>query len=261
MKVIAFVYHDVVANGEVDRSGFPGRAAARYKLTTNQFEQHLEAIRAAGRPPSLIPDKEVDGGSAPPVVLTFDDGGASAADVGERLTQLGWPAYFFVVSDYIGSPSFLDADGIRALCAAGHTIGSHSRSHPARISQCAWGRQLDEWRESTDRLSEILEKPVSAASVPGGFYSTQVAKAASAAGIKVLFTSEPKIRSWTVDGCLVLGRYSITRDTSAVTARRIAEGSAAPRLRQAASWSLKKVAKGLPGDPYSKVRGAILNRD
>jgi peptidoglycan/xylan/chitin deacetylase (PgdA/CDA1 family) len=260
MKVVAFVYHDVVASGEMDSSGFPGRAPARYKLSREQFQEHLEAIAVAGRSPSLLDDQPPEARPGPPVVLTFDDGGASAVEVGERLAQLGWPAYFFIVSNCIGRPAFLDVDGIRALRAAGHAIGSHSLSHPVRISDCDWDRQLDEWRGSAHRLSEILEEPVTVASVPGGFYSEQVARAAAAAGIETLFTSEPKMHSWTVDGCLVLGRYSITRTTSAATARRLAEASLVPRVRQATSWSLKKYAKRLPGDPYGKLRRAILER-
>jgi peptidoglycan/xylan/chitin deacetylase (PgdA/CDA1 family) len=260
MKSVGFVYHDVVANGHEDASGFAGRAPARYKLSWPQFEEHLEAIAAAGRAPTLIGDVQAHCEAPAPIFLTFDDGGASSVEVGERLADRGWRAYFFVISDRIGRPSFLDGEGIRALRDAGHAIGSHSRTHPERMSQCPWPELVDEWQRSSDRLGEILQEQIQVASVPGGFYSVEVAKAAAAAGIRVLFTSEPRIRSWSVDACLVLGRYSITRATPAATARRLAEGSVAPRMLQATSWSAKKVAKRLPGDPYSKLRNAILQR-
>ena len=41
---IGLIYHDVVAASDQERCGFPGPAAARYKLTPDQFERHLDAI-------------------------------------------------------------------------------------------------------------------------------------------------------------------------------------------------------------------------
>ena len=46
MKVVALMYHDVVPAGHEESSGFAGADAARYKLTPEQFDAHLHAIRA-----------------------------------------------------------------------------------------------------------------------------------------------------------------------------------------------------------------------
>jgi len=48
----------------------------------------------------------------------------------------------------------------------------------------------------------------------GGYFSAQVARAAAAAGLTALFTSEPEIRVREVDGCAVLGRFAIRRGNS-----------------------------------------------
>ena len=40
----ALMYHDVVAAGDEDSSGFPGRDAALYKVTPETFAAHLDAI-------------------------------------------------------------------------------------------------------------------------------------------------------------------------------------------------------------------------
>ena len=53
----ALMYHDVVAAGAEDSSGFPGRDAALYKVTPEMFASHLDAIALArpNRPLSTRP--------------------------------------------------------------------------------------------------------------------------------------------------------------------------------------------------------------
>jgi peptidoglycan/xylan/chitin deacetylase (PgdA/CDA1 family) len=255
VKAIALAFHDVVEDGHDDVSGFPGRAAARYKLTWPHFDRHLAAIaRAAGPPPSLVTGKSNDPPDAIRLLLTFDDGGASALAIGEALARRNWYGHFFVTADCIGRRGFLDAAEIRALRDIGHVIGSHSWSHPERMSACTSAQLLEEWSRSSEALAEILGEPVVVASVPGGFYSRRVAVAAAAAGIRVLFTSEPKISASAVDDCLVLGRFRIVRTTAPEASAGLASGALLPRLRQFAAWNTKKAAKAVPGRAYDRMR-------
>ena len=120
---------------------------------------------------------------------------------------------------------------------------------------------MDEWTTSVKVLSELLGEQVIVASVPGGHYSKEVARAASRAGIKVLFNSEPTTRSHQVDGCLVLGRYTIIRGMSPALAARIACGSRASRLRQFVFWNTKKILKLLGGEAYLRVRNLALKQN
>jgi len=92
-------------------------------------------------------------------------------------------------------------------------------------------------------LSDILGETVDIASVPGGYYRRNVAEAAAEAGIRTLFTSEPRTSSQVVNGCLVLGRFTIQQGVPAVTAAAIAAGSATNRFHQFAYWNIKKIAK------------------
>jgi len=85
-----------------------------------------------------------------------------------------------------------------------------------------------------------------------------VAEAAAAAGIEVLFNSEPTSAVERVNGCSVVGRYSIQRGTPAETAARIASGERTPRLRQYLFWNSKKIAKSLGGGYYITVRKSLL---
>lgn len=246
MKKLSIMYHDVVENGQYAASGFPGEGADIYKLDRKEFARQLEAIRAAG------------GGE---VLLTFDDGGASAYDpVAGMLEHYGWRGYFFVTTDWIGRPGFLNAEQIRELDQRGHIIGSHSCSHPTRMAREPWERLMAEWKESTERLKAIVGHRVTVASVPGGYYSRRVAEAATEAGIETLFTSEPTAAVHTVNGCRVLGRYAIMQGMGPEWAAGFATGRITPRLCQALLWNAKRAAKALGGGVYLRVREAILRR-
>ena len=70
-------------------------------------------------------------------LITFDDGGVSALQTtADLLEKYGWRGVFFVTTDRIGTPTFLNADHVRELHRRGHVIGSHSCSHPERMSCC-----------------------------------------------------------------------------------------------------------------------------
>jgi peptidoglycan/xylan/chitin deacetylase (PgdA/CDA1 family) len=245
MMPLALLYHDVVESGSYDSSGFPGAGAARYKLSLGEFRAHLSAITAISA-------------TASPPRFTFDDGGSSSCRIASELERYGWFGDFFVTTDRIGSPGFLDAGQIRDLRTRGHRIGTHSCSHPARMSSCSL-EQLDaEWRDSSQRLAEILGEPVTSGSVPGGYYSSRVAEAASRAGLRLLFTSEPTPREWTVADCLVAGRYTIYRGMSARAAAALVLPEPAARIVQAVSWRAKKLAKRLGGPVYIELRSNVL---
>lgn len=256
MKAISLEYHDVVPRDEVNSSGFPGEGAASYKLDPNQFERHLLAITRAdkGKPSSAL--DLMKGIENPlPFLLTFDDGGSSAyTHIADRLEKFGYCGHFLITVNQIGQPSFLGKEQIRHLRQRGHVIGSHSYSHPRRMSYCSSEQLTDEWSKSVATLSDILEENVVVASMPGGYYSKRVVQGASSAGIKVFFTAEPTTRCCYVDGCLVLGRYSVRRWTSAETVEAIASGHLSPRMKQWLIWNSKKIPKALGGESYEKVR-------
>ena len=121
-------------------------------------------------------------------------------------------------------------------------------------------RLIAEWKESTERLAAIMGRPVTVASVPGGYYSRRVAEAAAGARIETLFTSEPTATVRTINGCRVLGRYVILQGMGPEWAAGFAAGKIAPRLRQALLWNMKRAAKALGGEAYLRVREAILRR-
>lgn len=259
MRAISLLYHDVVEAERPDESGFPGPASARYKLSVPEFREHLAAIATAlTGPPVLVTDLPASNGNALPRLLTVDDGGASALRIADLLEEKGWRAHFFVTTDYIGTPSFLDASRIRELRRRGHAIGSHSCSHPERMSRLGRDELRREWNRSLQTLSEILGEAVGIASVPGGYYARGVAEAAAEAGVRALFTSEPTTRCSRVEDCLVLGRYTLWRGMTAGAAGAFAAGLLKPRVRQWLAWNSKKAAKNLAGKHYLTLRRRLV---
>jgi hypothetical protein len=128
------------------------------------------------------------------------------------------------------------------------------------MSRCTWDELLYEWGTSIEVLSEIVAEQVVIASVPAGYYSNRVARAAASAGIRALFNSEPVTRVRKVDGCSVLGRFTVQGGSPPELAASIAARRLMPRLQQFASWNVRKAAKSVGGEAYLGLRRALLSR-
>jgi peptidoglycan/xylan/chitin deacetylase (PgdA/CDA1 family) len=256
VRCVALEYHDVVGERAFDASGFVGPAADSYKLTTADFDAHLDALG------DVAPEERgrVAGGrdDRDGLLFTFDDAGASAlGEIAPRLEARGWRGHFFAPTDWIGRPGFVDWAGLRELHVRGHVVGTHSASHPLRLGALPPERILREWRESRDRLEQALGAPVEVGSLPGGLFRPRVAEAAAAAGLRVVFTSDPTLRVRRYGGCDVVGRFTLRRGAAASEARALALGTGSARLRQAATWNTKAALKRVGGPLYLALRRTL----
>jgi peptidoglycan/xylan/chitin deacetylase (PgdA/CDA1 family) len=216
-------------------------------VTLDTFEDHLLALLAAS--PAL------------PFSLTFDDGGVSFyTTVVDRIEALGWRARCFVPTGLIGQPGFMTRRQIQEVDRRGHLVGSHSASHPARISACAPEHITAEWRTSRHLLEDLLGHEVVTASVPGGFYSPRVAGAAVDAGIRTLFTSEPVIHPRPIEGCTILGRFAIRYRTSSHHCASLVRPSPWSRWAALADWKAKALIKPILGTAYVHVADWLTAR-
>jgi peptidoglycan/xylan/chitin deacetylase (PgdA/CDA1 family) len=258
-RLVALEYHDVVAGDDWDSSGYPGPAEGTYKLSVGDFAAHVDAVAQTGV--AIVNDVSVPFGDNRPstVVWTFDDGGMGyAAHAADLLEARGWRGHVFMTSSQVGKPGFLDAATLRDLLARGHVVGSHSRSHPPWISALPAAAIGEEWRTSREDLEQVLGKPVTVASVPGGFYSREVAVQAARHDITRLFTSEPVTRIAVVDGCAIIGRYTLRRHHSPGYAASLVASASMARAGQWCAWNAKKAAKRFAGPVYRRVRRQVL---
>jgi len=261
-RVITLLYHDVIDGGNYDSSGFGGSNPAEYKITSEVFDAHLDAIKSALKGPVInVFDLVERSDSEPPVVFTFDDGGVSSYEhIAPALEKHGWRGCFFVTTDRIGEPSFLNHKQIEELHRRGHAIGSHSCSHPVKMSACSRERMMHEWKDSLAILSEIVGRSVTVASIPGGFYSREIAETALSSGVQMLFTSEPIQRIQWVGDCMIIGRFGVKRGMGSSIPAQFVAGDKLRRLRTYAYWNLKKSAKALVGPLYTSLRTCLLAR-
>lgn len=258
MRILTLEYHDVLRGADFDASGFPGAGANTYKLALPDFEAHLARLPAA---PRAGGDVRSVAAAPEPILLTFDDGGSSAIDViAPALERHGYVGHFFITTARIDDPTFCSSEALRELQRRGHVVGSHSHSHPVRMATLTDHELQREWQTSCELLAEVLGEPVTVASVPGGYYSARVARAAAKAGIRHLFTSEPVRAVESVDGCRVYGRFTLRRSSPAAEVASLVRPLGAARLRQWLLWNAKKLAKTLAGETYLRLRQSLLGR-
>ena len=256
-KALALMYHDVVPVGRSASSGFQTVGAEHYKLTVQQFEEHLAAIeRTVARKPVLIDEDDWHTS----FLFTMDDGGSSSLHVADQLERRGWRGHFFIATNCIGTVGFMSSGELRKLSRRGHVIGSHSCSHPIPMWNCTPERIFSEWRDSRLKLEDVLDKAITCASVPGGAYTRMIAESAARAGYVNLFSSEPTRSVQYVDGCRVIGRYMILHTTPAAEAARLAGGDALTCARQHALWNGKKLLKKWASGPYAAARAYMMQR-
>lgn len=256
-RLLTLLYHDVYA-ADPGESGFPGRAARRYKIPLPAFERQLARLEAAVGSFPLVTLESGDTDGSIPFAITVDDGGISYyTRVAERLETRGWRGHCFVTTGWIGRPGFLDAAQLRELHARGHVIGSHSVSHPQRFAACSWDEMLREWSDSRKALQDVLGADVTSASVPGGYFSARVARAAHAAGFTVLFTSEPQTRIRAIGGCRVFGRHTLRHGSSADMPARLARGELPVLCTEWLSWNAKKALKKVIGTGYPRLAARL----
>jgi peptidoglycan/xylan/chitin deacetylase (PgdA/CDA1 family) len=126
----------------------------------------------------------------PRVRLTFDD--ANLSDVAIALPALlarGLTATFFLPAGFVGRPGRLDAARVRALAAAGMTIGSHGMHHRAwrRLPPAA---AFEETVVARDILERTAGAPVRDAACPFGEYDRASLQSLRAAGFNRIYTSD-----------------------------------------------------------------------
>jgi peptidoglycan/xylan/chitin deacetylase (PgdA/CDA1 family) len=182
----------------------------------------------------LMLDAVVD---RPDVRITFDDANVSDLEIGlPRLVDRGLDAQFFLLAGRLGEPGRLDEEGVRALCAAGMSIGSHGWAHQdwRQLGDTVAEREI---RDACDRLTDLCGTPVTDVSVPFGSYDRTVLRRLRSAGVRQVFTSDGGPADSTA---WLQARTSLHNDMTAASLERIL---APPGFAESATRTLKRTVK------------------
>ena len=245
MKIV-LMYHDIYRE-LVTESGFQNISAFQYKLRADEFEQHVVAVSGYCR---KHPEVEVE--------FTFDDGGCSfytlAAPILEKYNLKGT---FFISTNYLDTPLFLNMEQLRMLAKRGHRIGSHSHTHPALT--CLSEEELEEeWNVSVRKLQCYVVGKMTA-SVPNGDGNRAVMRKALEAGIKTLYTSVPTTKVNDFDGMKIMGRYVVYKGMSAADVLAIVHSKNKRRMMYA-KWCFLQMVKRALGNNYNRLKGEFLSK-
>lgn len=247
-RTISLMYHDIIGH-DVAESGFQNKTALKYKVTASAFEEQVKQIRKY-LDLKKLPDSAVS--------FTFDDGGESflihAAPI---LEKYGFKGVFFISTGYIGNKGFLDANQIRALIERGHVVGSHSHSHPERMSVLSSKEIHYEWNISQLMLNEILGYKPQMASIPNGYSSEEIINSITSAGIHDVYTSQPTSKTKNMGNCTLIGRYAVTTDMSTDDVLSIVI-SPYKRYKIECRQQILDLAKKLLGNYYLSIRKKLI---
>lgn len=148
-----------------------------FTVDTKDFEKQIAYLADNGYTPIDFDALKDAGQYKKPILLTFDDGYEDNYDKAYPiLKKYDMKATIFIVSEYIGSPGYLNEDEMREM---GDIISfqSHTKSHSplTDLTEPVLEQELSDSREA---ISKITGKNVNVLSYPNGAYNEAVIKAA-----------------------------------------------------------------------------------
>ena len=232
---------------------FEGRAhTEKYAVAMDTFDQHINYLSEKGFE-SISFNAFLDGFQPDPrkkyIIITFDDGNYSDYSIAFRiLRRYGFVATFFVTVGRIGVRHYLDWDHLKEMVHGNMSIQSHSLNH-FFLSDLSNGNLQKELTESKKILEDKFSLPIHFISLPGGFYSWRVLKAAQGAGYKGVATSGPGLnRLGTLEEEFKLyKRFVITRKIRMDGFQEIVHGHLLFNAKSQVVYQLKSMAKKVLG--------------
>ena len=188
--------------------------------------------------------------------ITFDDGHASNYTLAPPiLAAFNLRAIFFVTTAWTGVlESAMSWGQLRELSTLGHSIGSHTHTHPF-LTSCSDSALREELSMSRQLIEQQLGTEVDTVSLPGGRVDARVLGACAEAGYHRVFTSLVGQYRPAADGMPeVIGRYVVTRSTTPLILREYLSGE--PRIRRRLQFEAraKKLVRSILGDElYQKA--------
>ncbi len=260
--VISLMYHDISRKDTNSLNSASNDLETKYVLSFEKFEHQIKELSLLTNPKHIVNDaldfseNEKDN----PVLITFDDGKSSNIDAAAILESYGFRGYFFIIASRVGKMGYMSKEEILSLWQRGHIIGTHSLTHPPKISELEYKDILHEWQESTHILSSIIGDKIRAAAVPGGFCSKYVIQAAEECGISILFNSEPVTLIDRYKNISILGRYNINSSDKDNSVLNLVRSKGFEKQKRFLSWNLKKLIKKVLGKYFLPLKHLIMPR-
>jgi peptidoglycan/xylan/chitin deacetylase (PgdA/CDA1 family) len=216
----------------------------KYCVGARRFSEHMRTLARAGWRAVSIDDffSWLDNRTELPeqsFLLTFDDGFLGVHEhAAPVLTDLGWPATVFLVSQLIGqrdtwceahNPSgvtypLMDASHIRELRGQGFSFHSHTRNH-ADLPTLTDQPLHDQLAGARKDLQALLGEEVPYLAYPYGHYDDRVLQATQAAGYRAAFSVQPGFNRRDIDRFRLRRLDVFGTDTPAMLLRKIKLGS------------------------------------
>src|SRR5574341_233396 len=191
----------------------------KYILEKRIFESHLEFLhinkykcisaddyyKSLVNPFPEIPEKRS--------ILTFDDGHESDhTSALPLLKRYNFKATFFITTDWIGKPGYMNSKQLRMLKEEGMSVQSQAKTHTF-LDTLSINELNSELEQSQKSLEDILGERVSFLSFPGGRYNRRVINCAKETNYIALFSSQPfTLKQY--GGVLFIGRYTMKQPLS-----------------------------------------------
>jgi len=237
-----FTYHGVCAASSIRARG----REASYWIGRDAFENQLGCIRRLGYRSTLLDrlcfSQEVSSNDELQVVLTFDDGLASAYElIFPLLQEYGFHGVFFLNTAMIGKAGFLSWREIRLMQRDGHSFQSHSHQHVylpwLPKSELAYQVGISKWM-----IEDSLGTRVDFLSAPFGEVNQRVVDTAQKQGYRAVCNSW----SWPArTGTATINRVCVERSTTLGTFQNLLRGRPVAYWVRAASWAVRYIPKKL----------------
>jgi peptidoglycan/xylan/chitin deacetylase (PgdA/CDA1 family) len=212
------------------------------------FEKHVDLfVRLRAEGAGLWPE------------VTFDDGHISNFEYAAPILQArGVTAQFFITVGWTGTkPGYMGWEELRALVAAGQSIGAHGWSHTL-LTHCNEKELQVELGDARSALEDKLGTAITTMSLPGGRYNRRVLEACAAAGYTEVYTSIPRSEAMPLGA--TVGRLNVLGSMGPEWIAKLLEPERGVLAGLGRQYRVKAAAKAVLGDGLYKRLWALANR-
>ena len=241
-SAIALTFHKI----NPDLAGSKPKSSSstdRYTISTGRFEQAVNII-PPGR--SCTVSEYVEKQAGDWLILTFDDGFLSDFEiVFPILKDKGVKATFFITTENIGLPGYLELSHLKEMAKSGMEIGSHGLTHRYLITMNRVEAN-QEIQDSKDKLEQKVGTKVTSFAPVGGHYRKWMKSIAQEAGYRAFATMIPG-KTNGGENMVLLHRNHIQSHHDAGYLSRLINGDYGTLLLDRLRYSVLQIPKNILG--------------